>query len=70
MFVELVNRLLKTRDNLLDVCEEIGQPLPDEGSLPIMQCVNCYIWRSKDNFVMEDEMPVCHFCADMSLLRF
>ena len=70
MFVKLVNRLLKTRDNLKDVCEEIGQDVPDEGSLPILQCVNCGIWRYKAHFVLEDDMPVCDFCSDMSLLRF
>lgn len=35
-----------------------------------MSCANCYIWLPKRQFVMEDEMPICSFCADMSLLRF
>lgn len=70
MFTNLVNRLLKTRDNLRDVCDELGQDMPEEGSLPILQCVNCYQWRDKGHFVEEDGMPVCSFCADMQLLRF
>lgn len=70
MFTKLVNRLLKTRDNLLYVCEEIGQDMPEEGSLPILQCAHCSIWRAKAHFVLEDEMPVCDFCSDMELMRF
>ena len=70
MFAKLENRLRNTRDNLTDVCEELGLPTPDEGSLAVLQCVNCRIWLGKRMFVIEDEIPVCSFCADMSLLRF
>lgn len=70
MSVELSNRLIKTRDNLLDVCEELNVPFPDESSISVSQCVNCYIWLPKSQFVLEDDMPVCHFCADMDTLRF
>lgn len=70
MFSNLVNRLKNTRDNLLDVCDELGVQMPNEEQLPLYSCVNCYIWLPKRQFVMEDEMPVCHFCADMQTLRF
>lgn len=71
MFVNLLEERLKnTRDYLTDVCEELGQNVPDEGSLSILQCTNCAIWLPKKQFVLEDEIPVCSFCADMSLLRF
>ena len=70
MFVKLIDRLKNTRDNLLDVCEELGHKFPNEDQLPLYQCVNCYIWLPKRQFVLEDEMPVCNFCADMETLRF
>lgn len=66
----LFKRLIGTRDNLKDVCNEIGQPLSTEASLTCTQCTNCYIWVSKRLAVYEDEIPVCHFCADMDTLRF
>lgn len=70
MTVMLAKRLLNTRDNLLDVCDELNVNMPTEEQLPLYQCINCYIWLPKRQFVLEDEMPVCHFCADMQTLRF
>lgn len=71
MFVNLLEERLKnTRDYLTDVCEELGQAVPDEGSLSILQCTNCAIWLPKVQFVIEDTIPVCTFCSDMELLRF
>lgn len=70
MFSNLVNRLKNTRDNLLDVCDELNVKMPNEDQMPIYQCTACDIWLPKRQFVMEDEMPICSFCADMRLLRF
>jgi hypothetical protein len=71
MFVNLLEERLKnTRDYLTDVCDELGQTVPDEGSLSILQCTNCAIWLPKTQFVLTDEIPECTFCADMELLRF
>ena len=70
MTAKLDNRLKNTRDNLADVCQELSIPVPDESTLQILQCTNCAIWRPKRQFVIEDEIPVCSFCADLSLLRF
>ena len=67
---KLFTRLLKTRDSLRDVCEELDIDVPGEDLLTVLQCANCYIWRNKANFVLEDNLPVCSFCADMALMRF
>ena len=67
---KLFTRLLKTRDSLRDVCEELNIEVPDEEQLGVLQCANCYIWRNKANFVLEYNLPVCSFCADMALMRF
>lgn len=66
----LANRLKNTRDNLVDVCDELGQEVPDEGSLPCLQCVNCALWLSRTQMRVEDGAPVCSFCSDMDTLRF
>lgn len=74
MYNKLFTELINTRTRLQDAAYILNIPLAsiniDELDNNILCCAHCYIWRSKDNFVMEDEMPVCHFCADMSLLRF
>lgn len=66
----LEKHLLGTKDNLKDVCDEIGQVSPDEDSLSCLQCVNCNTWRSRKQIRIEDDMPVCSFCSDMYALRF
>jgi CRISPR/Cas system-associated protein endoribonuclease Cas2 len=66
----LFTRLLKTRDSLADVCDELGIEMPDEGSLPCLQCSDCRQWRARGYFVLEAGAPVCSFCHDMYLLRF
>ena len=66
----LANRLKNTRDTLVDVCDELGQEVPDEGSLPVLQCVNCAIWLPRTQMRVEDSTPVCSFCSDMDTLRF
>ena len=73
MTVELNNlesRLLKTRDNLTDVCEELGLEQPDEDSLSVLCCVNCSLWQLRKFVRIEDDIPVCNFCADMAILKF
>lgn len=63
-------KLYGTRNNLLDVCEELGVEMPEEHELSVMQCAACSIWTKTENIVVEEEIPVCTFCADMTLLRF
>ena len=67
---KLFSRLLKTRDSLYDVCEELGIDVPEEDSLKCLQCSQCSIWRAKGNFMFDEGMPVCDFCQDLQLLRF
>lgn len=66
----LFTRLLYTRDNLKDVCEELSIELPTENDLSCIQCTNCYLWVSKRIVHYEDDIPVCNFCHDMDTLRF
>jgi hypothetical protein len=68
--VLLANRLKNTRDNLYNVCDELGQEVPEEGSLPVAQCVNCSIWLPKTQMRLEDNLPICSFCSDIDALRF
>lgn len=68
MIVELNTCLHGTRDNLADVCEDLGVPLPDPKSLKVGQCILCGIWGTKYSEMYDDE--TCHFCNDMDTLRF
>lgn len=70
MLNKLFTRLLNTRDNLKDVCEELKLELPTEASLTCIQCSMCAIWVSKRLSVYEDDIPICNFCYDMDTLRF
>lgn len=64
-------RLNNTRDSLEDVCAELGYDEAwTEDRLQVLQCCNCNIWRLSKMMRKEDELPVCTFCADLSLLRF
>jgi hypothetical protein len=70
MIVQLAERLLRTRDNLAEVCEELGIVMPEEGSIPAMQCAACSIWVGLHNVRMDEGIPICGFCEDMSIMRF
>lgn len=58
----LDKRLLGTRDNLLQVCDELGVT---RGVQPrnVWQCINCSIW-AKTVEIDEDGSTFCMFCAD------
>lgn len=66
----LYKRLLRTKDNLRDVCEELGIELPEERDLECWQCSNCLFWRDISHFNTEEEIPICDFCENMHTLRF
>lgn len=67
MSVKLCTLLLKTRHNLLDVCEDLRIDIGtlDLKNLGVYQCINCAIWESKKNTVFgEDGALTCVFCDD------
>jgi hypothetical protein len=70
ILLALSDRLLGTRDNLIDACNELGLEVPDEKDLSVRQCANCSIWKGFRYFIVADDIPVCDFCTDMNLMRF
>jgi hypothetical protein len=66
----LSSKLLGTRGNLIDACNDLGLAIPDEKELSVRQCANCSIWKGFRYFIVTDDIPICDFCTDMALLRF
>lgn len=69
----LSKRLLKTRDRLLDVCDELDININDvdESALLVCQCTGCSIWAGIYNTKQDsDGMVLCDFCYDIDTLRF
>lgn len=68
MLKELDKRLHGTRDNLADVCDELGIEMPDPKKLTNCQCIECGIWGNKHSEMFDSE--TCNFCHNMDTLRF
>lgn len=62
----LKNELLNTRQNLIEVCEDLGIDPEniDTDSLGIYQCCGCGLWQTK-LFPDLDGTPICRFCLEL-----
>lgn len=69
MSVNISSVLLKTRLNILDVCDDlkINFETIDLTKLGVAQCISCDIWETHKNCVTgEDGITTCLFCDDDS----
>lgn len=67
MSVKLSALLLKTRHNILDVCDDLHIDFDtlDLNNLGVYQCINCDIWETAKNTITgEDGCTTCRFCDD------
>lgn len=74
MYNKIFTNLTNTRQSLGSVCKELDIDINmvdfEVLSTKILNCAHCSIWLPINRCVVEDDIPICSFCEDMTLLRF
>lgn len=60
---KLENALVRTKDNVLEICADLKIEFDDSMIENIEQCANCSFWNKKSVFRRDvDANPICNIC--------